>query len=93
MSKPSNVKRGADSQQRMVRRLCAGIVRESIQKGWGDINHAIWNPDAHVELTLTVRDVRLAATIIGYTASSDDIKKGKSAREWAEYLEELDGVE
>lgn len=78
------------SQHRLVRRLCAGIVHEAINKGWGDIHHESWNPDAHVELTLTVRDVRLAAKIIGYKASSDDIEKGKSAREWAEYIEALD---
>lgn len=79
--------------QRMVRRLCAGIVREARHKGWSDINNEGWNPDAHVELTLTVKDVRLAAKIIGYTASSGEIEAGKDVREWDEYLEELDGVE
>ncbi len=77
----------------LVRKLCAGIMREAIEKGWADINDPQWNPQAHVELTLTVADIRIAAKLVGYTATAKELEVSDRAREWDEYLEELDGVE
>ncbi len=81
------------NQMGLARKLCAGIIREAIEKGWADINNQQWNPQAHVELTLTVADIRIAAKIVGYTPTAKELELSDKAREWDEYLEALDGVE
>jgi hypothetical protein len=46
--------------------LCAAIVEEAINKGWADMWNEAYNWQAHVEITLTLKEIRTAAAVIGY---------------------------
>ena len=79
--------------QRRIERLCAAIVREAVNKGYADLWDESWNPDAHAELTLTIKEIRLAAEVVAYRPTKLQLARSRKAREWAEYIDELDGVE
>lgn len=77
------------SQQRVVRRLALAVMKEAVQKGWADIWDPSWNHKAHVELTLTIAEVRLAASLIGYHPTKADISRGDELSKWDAYIAEL----
>ena len=50
----------------VLKDLCAAIVEEAINKGWADMWNEAYNWQAHVEITLTLKEIRTAAAAIGY---------------------------
>lgn len=59
--------------------VCATIINEAVNKGWADLWDMTYNEHAHVELTLTVLDLRRAAVIAGYTSASNAGGQGTEA--------------
>lgn len=49
------------------RRLARAVVAEARQKGTSDFWDETWSPTAHVEITLTVSEVRWAAVTLDPT--------------------------
>lgn len=47
-----------------LRNALRPVVREAKAKGF-DYEHPSWNPDAHIELTLTIREMRAIAARAG----------------------------
>jgi len=82
-----------NSDQRLVRRLAVGIVKEAINKGYVDMWDESWNPKSHVEVTLTIAEIRCAAAAINFHPTKVQLRKLEEANEWGKYIAELDGVE
>lgn len=54
-----------------INRLCNAIIQETKRTGWEDFQDKSYNLDAHINITLTVFEVRMAADIINYKAKND----------------------
>lgn len=79
--------------KRGVGRLCRGIVKEAINKGYADLWDESWNSSAHVEVTLTISELRCAASVINFHPTKAQLRRAADANDWREYIAELDGVE
>lgn len=88
MKRPTPIER-----ERLARQLATAVMKEAVQKGWADIWDPSWNEKSHVELTLTIEEVRLAARLIGYRPTKKGLSRGQELAQWEDYLAELDGVE
>lgn len=86
-------KRKTGSLRRRVKRLCLGVINEAINKGYADLWKEDWNPKAHVQITLTIAELRIAASIVNFHPTPLQIHRAEEAQDWREYIAELDGVE
>lgn len=79
--------------QPLVRRLCKAVLDDAVGKGFADLWDKTWNPTAHVEITLTIAELRCAAALLRFRPTAKQLQKAEERQDWREYLDELDGVE
>ena len=92
-SAPATAEAKAVEHHRIVRRLSLAVMKEAVQKGWADIWDPSWNHKAHVELTLTIAEVRLAASLVGYHPTKAEISRGDELEKWDALIAEQDNAE
>jgi len=63
------------NKQDKIKRLCKCIIQEG-SKRYGDYLDKNWNGKAHVEITITVDEVRLAHSIYYNTKATPPTNKG-----------------
>lgn len=51
---------------RATKRLATAVLKEAVDEGFADLWDPSWNPKAHVNITLTIAEVRCAAAIVNY---------------------------
>jgi len=82
----------ASARNKLIRSICKRIVAEAVEKGYADFRDIDYNPDAHCEITITIRELRIVGALARFKPTPSQLRSAKRAREWQQYLNELDSI-
>lgn len=77
---------------KLIKHICQRIVDEAVEKGYADFRDPSYNPDAHCEITLTIKELRVVGALARFNPTPSQLRSAKRAREWQEYLSDLDSM-
>lgn len=69
-------------------RLAKAVLAEAIDKGYGDLFDESWNPQAHVNITLTIAEVRDAVDCLKWHTRASTLPAQAKRRAWREFVKD-----